>query len=147
MAQHQRQLGVRQLPIGYVEIGPADGAGVYAQQELPRTGYRLRELTPYERRPGALEHHGPHEPLLPSTPRGRHVPTVRPPHEPPLPLKLGHPQGLQQTRDRTKHPHDRRGRERLSPRDVPGHVQPEPEQDRHPDRDHIHPTEEGQEHG
>ena len=42
VAEHQRELGMRQVPIDDVQVGAADSAGLHTDQHLPLAGSGLR---------------------------------------------------------------------------------------------------------
>ena len=58
--EHERQLGVRQLAVRDVEVGPADAARRDRHEDLAGPGARLGDLGEGERLPGGPEEHRPH---------------------------------------------------------------------------------------
>jgi hypothetical protein len=60
VAQHERKLGVWQLAVGHVKIGPADPAGVYPNEKLARTRNRSRNPCPTQWVSLPLQQHGRH---------------------------------------------------------------------------------------
>jgi len=69
MAEHERQLGVLQLPVDDVQVRAADATGVHAEQDLPRAGPRNGYVRRAQRRPERVQQHRAHAPL--SHPSGR----------------------------------------------------------------------------
>src|SRR5207245_8036019 len=60
VAEHEGQLGVRQLAIGNVEIGAAHPARPHLNEELARSRLRRLHERLAQRATGCLEQHGAH---------------------------------------------------------------------------------------
>src|SRR5690606_21749831 len=60
VAEDQRQLRIRQLAVGDVQVGPADPAGAHAQQHLARARLGIRQLAQDQRPARLLEQHRLH---------------------------------------------------------------------------------------
>jgi hypothetical protein len=57
MAEHERQLRLRELAVENMQIGAADPAGKHPQAKLMRRRLRHRQLGRVKRDPGPVEHH------------------------------------------------------------------------------------------
>ena len=60
VAEHARRSVDRDLPVEQVQVGPADPAGLHAQQQLPAGRFRDGSLGQREWPPDAGEDHRPH---------------------------------------------------------------------------------------
>ena len=64
VARDQGQPGIRQLPVDDVQIRPAHGAAMYAQEDLPLSRLGHRHLRDPERLAGYVQDHRSHRPIL-----------------------------------------------------------------------------------
>src|SRR5438093_1047538 len=60
VAQHERQLRVRELAVGDMEIGAAHAARLHGEQDLARTGLGAREVSGAEGLARGVDEHGTH---------------------------------------------------------------------------------------
>ena len=60
VAQHERQLRVRELAVGDMEIGAAHAARLHGEQDLARTGLGAREVSGAEGVARGVDEHGTH---------------------------------------------------------------------------------------
>jgi hypothetical protein len=60
MAEDQRQVPGPDVAVAQVQVGPADAAGVHADQDLPGGGPRLRHVGETQRPPGSIQDHRAH---------------------------------------------------------------------------------------
>ena len=57
---NQWQFRIRQFAIDHVEIGPADGTSIHADEQFACLGLRLWHVAQLQRLPGPIEHHRAH---------------------------------------------------------------------------------------
>jgi hypothetical protein len=68
VARDQGQVGIRQLPVHDVEVGPAHGTTAHAQENLTRAGHGHRDLRGPQRLAGSFQDHRAHGFILPRFP-------------------------------------------------------------------------------
>ena len=66
VAQHERELGLGQLAVDDVQVGPAYAAGGNRDEHLTGTGLRIREMCLVEGSPRGVQDHGAHRRLASS---------------------------------------------------------------------------------
>jgi hypothetical protein len=64
MAGDQRELGLGQIAVEDVEVGPAHGAGAHVHEHLAGAGLGLGPVPKLERPPRGIEHLRAHAPML-----------------------------------------------------------------------------------